>query len=112
VAAVAVDFTGQGFIVSGSWSDMRRWFAQSGVDRFTLSVAPGYTTAQVRAGIEDRYKASRNISVETTDEFKAKILTLASESFRLFDVLGLIGVVVAALGRGEHANDERARTPA
>ncbi len=34
----------------------------------------------------------------TTDEFKAKILTLASESFRLFDVLGLIGVVVAALG--------------
>lgn len=98
VAAVAVDFTGQGFIVSGHWNDMRRWFGQSGVDRFTLAVAPGYTTAQVRAEIEDRYQASRNVSVETTDEFKAKILTLATESFRLFDVLGLIGVVVAALG--------------
>ena len=98
VAAVAVDFTGQGFIVSGSWNDMRRWFAQSGVDRFTLAVAPGYTPAQVQAEIETRYKTSRNLSVETTEEFKAKVLALADESFKLFNVLGLIGIVVAALG--------------
>ena len=98
VAAVAVDFTGQGFIVTGSWSDMRRWFSQSGVDRFTIKLAPGYTTDEVRKTIEDKYKASRNLSVETTQEFKQKVLTLSQESFRLFDVLGLIGIVVAALG--------------
>jgi putative ABC transport system permease protein len=98
IAAVAVDFTGQGFIVTGAWDDMRRWFSQSGVDRFTLSLAPGYTTQQVRQIIEAKYKASRNISVETTEEFKFKILTLSQQSFRLFDVLGLIGLVVAALG--------------
>ncbi len=98
VAAVAVDFTGQGFIVTGAWDDMRRWFSKSGVDRFTLSIAEGYTTNQVRQTIEDKYKASRNISVETTEEFKDKVLTLSEQSFRLFDVLGLIGLVVAALG--------------
>jgi putative ABC transport system permease protein len=98
VAAVAVDFTGQGFIVTGAWDDMRRWFSQSGVDRFTISLAPGYTTDEVRKTIEDKYQASRNVSVETTQEFKQKVLTLSQESFRLFDVLGLIGVVVAALG--------------
>ena len=98
VAAVAVDFTGQGFIVTGAWDDMRRWFSQSGVDRFTLKLAPGYTTDEVRQTIEDRYKASRNISVETTQEFKEKVLALSRQSFRLFDVLGLIGIVVAALG--------------
>ncbi len=98
VAAVAVDFTGQGFIVTGSWNDMRRWFSQSGVDRFTIQLAPGYTTGEVRKTIEDKYKASRNIAVETTEEFKSKVLRLAQESFRLFDVLGLIGIVVAALG--------------
>jgi putative ABC transport system permease protein len=98
VAAVATDFTGQGNIVTGSWADMRRWFAVSGVDRFTISVAPGYTINQVRQEIEGRYKDSRNISVETTQEFKTKILELSEQSFRLFDVLGLIGIVVAALG--------------
>jgi putative ABC transport system permease protein len=98
VAAVAVDFTGQGFIVSGTWNDMERWFGQSGVDRFTISVAEGYTTAQVRQAIEDKYKAARGIAVETTEEFKAKVLTLSEESFALFDVIGLIGIVVAALG--------------
>lgn len=98
IAAVAVDFTGQGFIVTGAWDDMRRWFSKSGVDRFTLSIADGYTTDQVRQTIEDKYKASRNISVETTEEFKTKVLTLSEQSFRLFDVLGLIGLVVAALG--------------
>ncbi|MBI3242077.1 MAG: ABC transporter permease [Chloroflexi bacterium] len=98
VAAVATDFTGQGNIVTGSWADMRRWFGKTGVDRFTLKLAPGYTTEQVRQAIEDRYKESRNISVETTQEFKKKILDLSEQSFRLFDVLGLIGIVVAALG--------------
>lgn len=98
IAAVAVDFTGQGFIVTGVWDDMRRWFSKSGVDRFTLSIAEGYTTDQVRQAIEDKYKVSRNISVETTEEFKNKVLTLSQQSFRLFDVLGLIGLVVAALG--------------
>jgi putative ABC transport system permease protein len=98
VAAVAVDFTGQGFIVTGTWDDMRRWFSQSGVDRFTISVAPSYTLDQVQQIIEEKYKDSRNISVETTQAFKEKILMLSAQSFRLFDVLGLIGIVVAALG--------------
>jgi putative ABC transport system permease protein len=98
VAAVAVDFTGQGYIVTGHWDDMRRWFGQTGVDRFTLALAPGYTSAQVSQAIEDRYQASRSVTVETTDEFKQKIIELSQQSFRLFDVLGLIGLVVAALG--------------
>jgi len=98
IAALAVDFTGQGFIVSGLWDDMQRWFGHSGVDRFTIGLAPGYTAAQVRQTIEDRYKASRNISVETTEEFTRKILDVSDQSFRLFDVLSLIGLVVAALG--------------
>jgi putative ABC transport system permease protein len=98
VAGVAVDFTGQGYIVSGSWNDMKRWFSQTGVDRFTIKLADGYTTDEVTKTIEDRYKASRGISVESTQEFKAQVLSLSQQSFALFDVIGLIGIVVAALG--------------
>ena len=98
VAAVAVDFTGQGFIVSGTWNDMERWFGQSGVDRFTIRLADGYTTDQVTQLIEAKYQASRGLSVESTQEFKARVLALSEQSFALFDVIGLIGIVVAALG--------------
>jgi putative ABC transport system permease protein len=98
VAGVAVDFTGQGNIVTGSWNDMKRLFGKAGVDRFTIKLAPGYATDRVRGEIEARYKAKQNISVETTQDFKAQITELSQRSFRLFDVLGLIGIVVAALG--------------
>jgi putative ABC transport system permease protein len=98
VAAVAVDYTGQGYIVTGTWNDMQRWFGQSGVDRFTIRLAPGYTTAEVAETIEAKYAASRGISVETTEAFKANVLSLSEQSFALFDVIGLIGIVVAALG--------------
>lgn len=77
---------------------MRHWFAKIGVDRFTISIAPGTTTQQVSKIIEDKYKKSQSITVETTDEFKNKVLTLSEQSFRLFDVMGYIGMVVAALG--------------
>ena len=98
IAAVAVDFTGQGFIVTGTYSDMKQWFGKTGVDRYTIKVAKGYNVKEVRQTIEDKYKKSRSISVETTEEFKKKVIDLSQESFRLFDVLGMIGIVVAALG--------------
>ena len=31
IAAVAVDFTGQGFIITGTYSDMKQWFGKTGV---------------------------------------------------------------------------------
>jgi putative ABC transport system permease protein len=98
IAAVAVDFTGQGFIVTGTYEDMKQWFGKTGVDRYTIKVASGYTVKDVQQIIEDKYKKSRSISVETTEEFKKKVIDLSQESFRLFDVLGMIGIVVAALG--------------
>ena len=68
--------------------------------RITVHGPQGETIAirEVTRTIEDRYKKSQNITVESTQEFKRKILALSQESFRLFDVLGLIGIVVAALG--------------
>lgn len=98
IAAVAVDFTGQGFIVTGTYSDMKQWFGKTGVDRYTIKIDKGYTVKEVQQTIEDKYKKSRSISVETTEEFKKKVIDLSQESFRLFDVLGMIGIVVAALG--------------
>lgn len=98
IAAIVVDFTGQGYTVHGTYDDMARWFAESGVDRFTINVSPGYSVEAVTDDIESRYKSRRNISIQTTEEFKTHIEELMTQSFQMFDVLNFIGVIIGALG--------------
>lgn len=98
VAGVMIDFTGHGYIVNGSYADLQRWFGEEGADRFTIKVKPGYAVSSVAQEIEDRYAARRHISVQTSETFKTNILDLMDSSFRLFDVLNLIGVIIGALG--------------
>ena len=98
IAAVVVDFTGQGYTLHGTYDDMVRWFSESGVDRFTINVAPGYSIDSVADEIETRYKSRRNISIQTTEEFKTHIEELMTQSFQMFDVLNFIGVIIGALG--------------
>jgi putative ABC transport system permease protein len=98
VAAVVIDFGGLGQSVYGSYEDMQRWFARQGVDRFTLKVAPGYTAQDIADQVVERFQASRQISVQTSESFKRSILDLMDQSFRLFDVLSLIGVIIGVLG--------------
>jgi putative ABC transport system permease protein len=77
---------------------MRRWFSETGVDRFTIKVAPGYLVEAVAEEIEDRYKTRENVVVQTTEAMKTSIHQLVEQSFQLFDVLNLIGVIIGALG--------------
>jgi putative ABC transport system permease protein len=98
IAGVVMDFTGQGFVVYSTYADLQRWFGEKGADRFTLKVAPGYRVDAVGKAIEERFQTRWNISVQTTQEFKNSILDLMNQSFRLFDVLTLIGVIIGALG--------------
>ena len=98
IAGVVMDFTGQGLVVYSTYIDLQRWFGESGADRFTIKAAQGYSIAAVAEEIKARYQQRRNINVQTTEEFKDSILNLMEQSFRLFDVLNLIGVIIGALG--------------
>lgn len=98
VAGVVMDFTGQSGVIYGSYEDLRSLFSEQGVDRFTIKVADGYSIRQVAQEIEDRYQKRRRISVQTTQEFKDSILNIVDQSFRLFDVLSLIGVLIGGMG--------------
>jgi putative ABC transport system permease protein len=98
IAGEMVDFTGQGYIVYGTYADMQRWFGEQGVDRFTVRVSPGFPIQSVAASIESTFGDRRNVSVQTTELFKNNVVSLMRSSFRLFDVLNLIGVIVGTLG--------------
>ena len=97
IAAEVTDFGGQGQVIYGTYEDMDRWFNEQGVDRFTLDVAPGFTIDAVSREIEARFKDSQNISLQTTQAFKKSILDLVDQSFRLFDVLNLIALIIGGL---------------
>ena len=97
VAAEIVDFTGDAGTVIGSYEDLHRSFSDRGADRFTVSVTAGYPVEQVVDEIETRFK-NRQIYLQTTQVFKEKIRDLMRQSFSLFDVLNMIGVIIGALG--------------
>ncbi|HEY5671078.1 MAG TPA: FtsX-like permease family protein [Anaerolineales bacterium] len=98
IAGIVMDFTGQGLVIYSTYLVLQRWFGETGADRFTIKTAQGNSVAVVAEEIEGRYQKRRNISVQTTEEFKDNILNLMDRSFRLFDVLNLIGVIIGALG--------------
>lgn len=98
IAGIVMDFTGQGLVIYSTYLVLQRWFGETGADRFTIKTAQGSSVAVVAEEIEGRYQKRRNISVQTTEEFKDNILNLMDRSFRLFDVLNLIGVIIGALG--------------
>jgi putative ABC transport system permease protein len=98
VAGLVSDFTSQGYVINGTLDVMRRYFGITNVDRFTLKLAPEADLATVQQAIEDRYGKSRNVQVETTEDFRARVRELTNRAFGLLDVLANIGVVVAALG--------------
>lgn len=99
VVATVVDFSGgETTTVNGSWSDLRRYFGVSDVSTFAVSLKPDASLEVVTRKIEDDIGRGENLSVESKQEFEEKIRELSAQAFSLFDVLGLIGLVVAALG--------------
>lgn len=98
VAGVVVDFTSQGYVVNGTRADLGRYFGESSADEFIVALRPGISPQAAARRLDQRYGRSRHIAVETADDFRAKIIDLTAQAFALFDVLGLIGVIIAALG--------------
>lgn len=98
VVGVVVDFSSQGYVINGNRADLARYYGQSKVDQFIVALKPGYDPRSEAKRIEDRYGRGQHIAVETAADFRDKVSRLASDAFALFDVLGLIGVIIAALG--------------
>lgn len=98
IAGVVLDFTGQRGVLYTTYQDLQTYFGENGADRFTLKVAEGYSVDRVATEIENRYQKRRHISLQSTREFKQSVLDLVESAFRLFDVLGLIGIFIGALG--------------
>ncbi len=98
VAGVIISFTSQGFSVSGSRVDTERFFGHKKVDQFILALEPDADIVATGKLLEERHGKTQHIVAETTQDFRQRVNDVSSQAFALFDVLGMIGVIIAALG--------------
>ena len=99
VIAIVMDFgAGETPSVTGVMGDMRRYFGVNEVSSYSVKLVERVEVTAVADTIENQLGRGQNLSVEGKEAFEAKIRALSAEAFSLFDVLGLIGLVVAALG--------------
>ncbi len=98
VAAVVIDFASNGYTVTGSRADVERYFGRNKVDQFMLKLTEGSDVRAVGKQLEARHGQTQHINVETSEDFRRQVNDVTAQAFALFDVLGMIGVVIAALG--------------
>lgn len=99
IVAIVMDFgAGETPSVTGSMADLQRYFGVNDISSFSVKLVEGAALTAVSNTIENQLGRGKNLSVEGKEAFEEKIRSLSAEAFSLFDVLGLIGLVVAALG--------------
>jgi len=98
VAAIVVDFYNQGNVIEGSQRDMRRYFRLQDVTAFLLKTDPGYSVGDVQERIDRLYGSRYHLTIESNRAIKSRALDVTAQAFSLFDVLGYISMIVAALG--------------
>lgn len=98
IAAVVMDFYNQGMVITGSWDDMRRFFRINDANTIFVKVRQGFSVEETRAEIDRLYGRRYQLAVESNQSVKGRALALMNQAFSMFDVLGIIAVLVAALG--------------
>lgn len=98
IAGVIIDFSSQGYTVNGTRDDVARFFGRKKVDQYILKLVPGAEITASAKLIEDRHRRTHPIVVETTENFRQRVREVTGQAFALFDVLGMIGMIIAALG--------------
>lgn len=98
VAGVILDFFNQGMSVTGNWADLEASFGVTDVNTFFVKAAHGFDVTQVISQITDGFQDEYQLVVASNSAIKEQADNLMRQAFSLFDVLGILAVLVAALG--------------
>lgn len=98
VAGVVMDFFNQGMVVTGTWEDMRQFFRLDDATFILVKVRQGASVESTREQIDELYGRRYQLTLDSNRALKDRVLQLMNQAFSMFDVLGIIAVIVAALG--------------
>ena len=97
-SAVVMDFFNQGMVVTGSWEDMQRYFRLDDATFILVKVREGASVESTRQKLDDLYGKRYQLTLDSNRSLKDRVLVLMDQAFSMFDVLGIIAVIVGALG--------------
>jgi len=98
VAGVTTEFDQNGMVVTGNYTDLRRLFGESRADLFTIKVSAGFSVDEVAQAITASYEKREGLQVQATKTFKEGVMAFYNRLTSLFNVLGLVGVVIGTMG--------------
>jgi len=98
VAAVILDFSNQGLVVTGNLSDLEKYFDVEDVNTFYVNTAEGVEISETIRQIKEEYQEDYKLIIESNSAMKKRADDLMQQAFSMFDVLGILAVMVAALG--------------
>jgi len=96
--AVVMDFYNQGMVVTGNWEDMREYFHIDDATFILVKVRSGESIESTRDQIDALYGKRYQLTLDSNRVLKEQVLLLMDQAFSMFDVLGVIAVIVAAFG--------------
>lgn len=98
VADVILDYTGQGMVVTGNLSDLERYFGVDDVDTLYVNATEGADLDETVQLIKEEFQDEYSFIIEPNSALKERADNLMNQAFSMFDVLGVLAVMVAALG--------------
>jgi putative ABC transport system permease protein len=98
VAEVVVDFYNRGLVVTGNRHDLRRYFRSDSVSMVLIKVEEGEQVTNVITAIDEVFGKRYRLIMESNTSIRETADSLMSAAFSLFDVMGVLSVVVASLG--------------
>jgi putative ABC transport system permease protein len=98
VAGITTEFNQSGLVMTGSFTDLRRYFGEYEADMFTLKISPSFDVDQIAKAIGNYYEDRKGIQVTTTHAFKKGVLAFYDSLTNLFNVLSWVGLIIGVIG--------------
>lgn len=98
VSAVVVDFYNQGLVVTGNRHDLRRYFRSNQVSTILIKAENDTGISELMTYIDQTYGKRYLLSLESNEVVREDIFTLLDQAFMMFDVMGVLAVIIASLG--------------
>jgi putative ABC transport system permease protein len=98
VSAVVVDFYNQGLVVTGNRHDLRRYFRSNQVSTILINAEEDAEIDNLIDRIDQIYGRRYLLSLESNEVMRENIFTLLNQAFSMFDVMGVLAVIIASLG--------------
>jgi putative ABC transport system permease protein len=98
VAGVIVDFFNSGLSITGNRSDLQSYFRVDDVSTILVKVEPGVPISDAIDDLDSNYGKRYGLTLQSNESIRDGAFSLLDQAFSMFDVMGVLAVMVASLG--------------